>query len=221
MSEEHLKSKFSPTNKNGGTVSKRPGLFCRSQTSIYKSLVLKNEVKTASSKRPIKCRGAAFIELVISFPVAFLITLGTVHLGAVLREANVIVEASRHGARSAAALSGVNGANATTIPVWVVPGTTSNATCNNTTAIDAIPNNGNRAAIVAACAYLQASGLVSSEWQVTSTILTVPALAPLPNTPAVSVLVQSNAARGPVQSLKNWLNLRPQGTSTYLLEVLI
>ena len=177
--------------------------------------------KAATLKRPTNCLGAAFVELVISFPVALLITLGTVHLGTVLREANVVVEASRHGARSTAALSGVNGPTATAIPSWVVQGATFTATCSDTSTISSIPNLGNRAAIVAACAYMQASGLLASEWQATSTIITVPALPPLPATPAVNVLVQPLNARGPVQSLKAWLNLRPQGNSIYLLEVLI
>lgn len=156
-------------------------------------------------------RGAALIELAMTFPVVLLIVLGTIHCSIVLREANMIVEASRHGARSAAAQSGLDPTNTGSAPLSY------NATCSNITS----PVSANKtvnAAAIASCNYLNLSGLVGSEWNINVQIGTLTEDVTTLYTITVTISAFSN--RGPVDSIKSWLHMQPTSTAVFPLEVL-
>ena len=168
-----------------------------------------------TSRRNSQSRGSALVELAITLPVALSIVLGSVHISAVIREATIIVEAARHGARAAAAQSGVSPVNSITSVV----GTPFPLGCPADVTTIGTTNPIHLAAEIAACSYIQANSHINStEWSVATQINL------RPNEGGVSIYVidvniTANSARGPVESLKTLLNIRPTSTSIFPLMV--
>ena len=181
--------------------------------------------------------GVALIELAITFPVALTIVLASVHIGAVLREANIIVEAARHGARSAAAQSGtddVGNPNGAVAPTWSAGApliTPPSQTCDLVPASNpgsASDTYGQYVARFAACDYLVRSGLTATDWQVDAQVINFNVAAPpLTRVVTISVTVSAISARGPVENrfylipqgmtMRAFFNIKPSSTSIFPL----
>jgi len=187
-----------------------------------------------STKAKSHCRGSAMVEIAISLPVALTVVLGSVHLSVVMREANIIVEAARHGARSAAAQSGINTPAPNTAPNWSLAPNTYDVTCARDTATPPqllfmaaprAPNDpfyGLQIAAMATCDYLVASDdsmqLDGANWKVEAAVIADLNFGGLRTYPAVSITLKAiNNPRGPVDSLKAFFNVLPRATSIYPL----
>lgn len=177
--------------------------------------------------------GSAMVELSISLPVALTVVLGSVHLSVVMREANIIVEAARHGARSAAAQSGISdpAGAPNSAPDWSSAVNSITATCARDGAgrLSFLPSTldlnsaiyGHQVATIATCDYLAFSDprLESDgiNWSVTAGVIADLNGGGVRNFPAFQVTVTATNPRGPVDSLKTFFNILPSASSTYPL----
>ncbi len=206
-------------------------MFAKSANNkISRNKITNHKISDNGLRACSKQSGAALVELSVSLFIALTLVLGTMHIGAVLREANIAVIAARHGARSAAAAS--SAVLGGTIPPWVTQVASQNHIfrCDNTANIAGIPAataDGNRIAIQASCAFLIGSGLKADEWNVSSTILAQGSIIEgrLAALFAISVTVSPVGPRGLVTGasldFKKLLNMRPQATSVFPLEAIL
>jgi|GEM_PF-2069118 len=102
-------------------------------------------------------RGGVLTELAILIPLIILMTGGLIDLGKMIRESNVLVEASRHGARSGGALvnAQVNWCTGSVADLVDVP-------CSP------IPRHGTplQTSVARSCDYIESAGLSRADWQV-------------------------------------------------------
>ena len=102
---------------------------------------------------PFAHQGAALIEFVLLLGLLFLLVVGVVDLAVLMRVSYNVSEASRHGARSAAALW-------TALPGCPVKAAAT-ARCDNTSVLGDIDV---QRVADAACTYIELAGLARSEW---------------------------------------------------------
>ncbi len=113
--------------------------------------------------------GVVLVELALSLTLALLFTLTTIDFGFSIRELNVILSASRSGARSAASASVTHASFwcSTTTPL------SRSETCTTVegwpTSVSSLPaeQQAIESALRMSCAYLNEAGYTSSDWRVT------------------------------------------------------
>ena len=147
-------------------------------------------------------RGGVLAELAILVPLVILFTGAIIDFGKMIRESNVLVEASRHGARSGGALlnPGVNwctqDVSALTIPCAPAP-------------VQGAPL---QTAAARSCDYIQSAGLSRNDWIITASrvVTSEDPVIPLPVIELKVDISQNPASKSRcvlcwVPALTNWL----------------
>jgi hypothetical protein len=122
---------------------------------------------TKKSQGVSKGRGAALVEFALVLPLLLLVIAAVWEWGGIIREANILIEASRHGARVAGGMSAdvARGDWCSPLPPYD-SGMQSCSTAPSAGGLDPLQTVAAGTSMNSVCEYLGAAGLPRSDWEV-------------------------------------------------------
>jgi hypothetical protein len=124
---------------------------------------------TQRSNQRNRKRGAALVEFALVLPLLLLVIAAVWEWGGIIREANILIEASRHGARVAGGMSADVARGDWCSPLLLLPydsGMQSCSTAPSAGRLDTLQTLAAGTSMNSVCEYLSAAGLPRSDWEV-------------------------------------------------------